>query len=109
MFLNACDVAIVSLVRGMVGVSMPSRTYNILAAGKPILALTEVGSELAQVVEEEQVGWVVPPADPTSLTETVIEILNQRTRLQAMGKSARKAALAKYSLASAIEKYRRMI
>ncbi len=40
-FLNACDVGFVSLVGGMYGVAMPSRTYNFLAAGKPILALTE--------------------------------------------------------------------
>ena len=46
-FLNACDVALVPLVKNMLGVSMPSRTYNILAAGKPILALTDKGSELA--------------------------------------------------------------
>ena len=44
-----------TLVENMIGVSMPSRTYNILAAGKPILAVTEGGSELAQVVVEEDV------------------------------------------------------
>src|SRR5690606_303324 len=54
-FLNACDVALVSLVGKMWGVSMPSRTYNILAAGKPILAITDEGSELAMIVEEENV------------------------------------------------------
>lgn len=108
-FLNACDVAVVSLVRQMVGVSMPSRTYNILAAGKPILALTETGSELARVVEEEEIGWVVPPADPASLAETVSAIVDERTRLEGMGESARRAAVAKYSLSAAIEKYREMI
>ena len=45
-FLNACDVALVTLVKKMKGVSMPSRTYNIMAAGKPILAIAEKGSEL---------------------------------------------------------------
>jgi glycosyltransferase involved in cell wall biosynthesis len=56
-FLNACDVGLVSLVKNMWGTAMPSRTYNILAAGKPILALTDDGSELARVIEEEGVGW----------------------------------------------------
>lgn len=40
-FLNACDVAIVSLVAGMKGVSVPSRIYNIMAAGKPIIAIAD--------------------------------------------------------------------
>ena len=46
-FLNACDVGLIALVKGMWGTAMPSRTYNIMAAGKPVLALTEKGSELA--------------------------------------------------------------
>jgi glycosyltransferase involved in cell wall biosynthesis len=108
-FLNACDVAVVSLVRQMVGVSVPSRTYNILAAGKPILALTEPGSEVARVVEEENIGWIAPPADPDSLTDTILTIRNERSRLADMGISARRAAETKYSLESAIEKYRKVI
>ena len=38
-FLNACDVSILSLVPGMLGLAVPSRTYNLMAAGKPIIAL----------------------------------------------------------------------
>lgn len=105
-FLNACDVALVSLVSKMRGVSMPSRTYNILAAGKPILALTDPHSELAQVIEEEQVGWAVPPGDIGSLLDTIKEIYAKQDILGSMGSNARKAALRKYSLAAAIESYR---
>jgi glycosyltransferase involved in cell wall biosynthesis len=104
-FLNACDVALVSLVRNMVGVSMPSRTYNILAVGRPMLALTEPGSELARVVEEDGVGWSVPPGDPERLTEVVLEILNNQDRLAGMAAAARKSALEKYSLETALERY----
>lgn len=106
-FLNACDVAIVSLVTKMVGVSMPSRTYNILAAGKPILALVEEGSEVAHVVAEEAVGWITPPSQPERLTETIEKIFNERGRLKEMGAAARSAALKRYSLEVALERYRR--
>jgi glycosyltransferase involved in cell wall biosynthesis len=108
-FLNACDVALVSLVNNMVGVSMPSRTYNILAAGRPVLALTEEGSELARVVEEDEIGWVVPPGDPSALASAVREILDNRSKLAAMADAARRSALTKYSLETALEKYRRAI
>ncbi len=104
-FLNACDVALVSLVAKMTGVSMPSRTYNILAAGKPILALTDRESELARVINEEKVGWIVPPGDPVSLRNTILDILNERESLGAMAASARSAALTKYSLETALERY----
>lgn len=105
-FLNACDVALVSLVKRMRGVSMPSRTYNILAAGKPMIALTDSGSEIAQVIEEEKVGWVVPPNEPESLLAAIEEAHAKRDELEAMGLNARNAALGKYSLSIAIERYR---
>jgi glycosyltransferase involved in cell wall biosynthesis len=108
-FLNACDVALVSVVRNMVGVSMPSRTYNILAAGRPVLALTEEGSELARVVLEDRVGWVVPPCDPAALEVAIIEILDNQDRLPAMAEAARESALTKYSLETALGKYRNAI
>jgi glycosyltransferase involved in cell wall biosynthesis len=104
-FLNACDVGLVSLVKNMWGTAMPSRTYNILAAGKPILALTEDGSELARVIEEEGVGWYTMPGDVDRLQATVLQIYESREHLPKMGERAREAAIRKYSRASAIAKY----
>jgi colanic acid biosynthesis glycosyl transferase WcaI len=105
-FLNACDVALVSLVKKMLGVSMPSRTYNILAAGKPILALTEEDSEVAKVIDEDQVGWFVPPNDPDKLLDMINRIYDERGNLAEMGNRARQSALKKYSLETAVAAYR---
>lgn len=104
-FLNACDVALVSLVRKMWGVSMPSRTYNIMAAGKPILALTEEGSELAQVVKEEQIGWIAPPDAPENLLQTIRDIYKKKSDLEEIGERARRSALKNYSLETALKNY----
>lgn len=105
-FLNGCDVGIVTLVKKMWGVSMPSRTYNILAAGKPILALTEENSEIARVIEEDAIGWKVPPDEPEKLLQKILEIYECRQQLKEMGERARSAALEKYSLEKALEKYK---
>lgn len=108
-FLNACDVALVSLVKKMWGVSMPSRTYNILAAGKPILALSEKDSELARVVEEDRVGWNVPPNEKELLLQTIYRIFEERQTLSEKGENARRSALEKYSLKTAISNYRKVL
>ena len=108
-FLNACDVGIVALVPGMHGTAMPSRTYNILAAGKPIIALTDAGSELATVVEEESVGWTIPPREPVALVKTIRDAMSDRVRLDQMGLRAREASISKYSPEAAIEKYSRVL
>ena len=104
-FLNACDVALVSLVAKMCGVSMPSRTYNILAAGKPMLALTDDESELAMVIDEDGVGWHVPPGNSDRLMAAINEIYEKRGVLEEYGQRARASALEKYSLAVASHKY----
>ena len=104
-FLNACDVAIVSLVKKMWGVSMPSRTYNILAAGKPILALTEEDSELAIVIDEDSIGWHIAAGDVDALTTLIREIPDGSKDLIEKGNRARLSALEKYSLETALNKY----
>ncbi|MBK9165608.1 MAG: glycosyltransferase family 4 protein [Acidobacteria bacterium] len=104
-FLNAGDVALISLVRGMWGTAMPSRTYNTLATGMPILALTEDGSELARVVDEERVGWHIPPGQPAALVDVIREMYSRRGELGDMKQRARAAALAKYTPEKAIESY----
>ncbi|MEO7659227.1 MAG: glycosyltransferase WbuB, partial [Pyrinomonadaceae bacterium] len=104
-FLNACDVGLVALVKGMLGTAMPSRTYNIMAAGKPILALAEKGSELEKVISEEGIGWCVEPGCPQELHDQILRIFDIRSELGGMGQRAREAALAKYTPSAAIEAY----
>lgn len=106
-FLNACDVGLVALKSGMWGTAMPSRTYNIMAAGKPLLALTDQGSELARVVDEESIGWHIPPGDPEALKDAIMAMSMARTELLQMAVRARKAAVSKYSPPKAIEAYSR--
>lgn len=105
-FLNACHVTIVSLVSRMLGVSMPSRTYNALAAGKPLLALTEPRSEVALTIEDDNVGWIVPPEDPRRLVETILKIYDRRADLPTMSARARSAAEKRFSQDTAIAHYR---
>lgn len=108
-FLNACDIGVVSLVSKMRGVSMPSRTYNILAAGKPILAIAENDSEISKVIEDGQVGWIVPPGKPKELLKIIREIYESRAEFVKIGKKSRREALTKYSLETALQKYKSVL
>ena len=105
-FLNACDIGLVSLVKDMYGAAMPSKTYNIMAAGKPVLALTDEGSELALVIDESRIGWHLEPGDANALRATLDEICERRSELRSIGNRAREAAERDYSLTTAIARYR---
>ena len=107
-FLNACDVSLISFVSGMAGISVPSRLYNVLAAGKPIIAIADSESELAQVVREESVGWVVSPNDVRQFAEAIVEAEANRELLRQMSRRARAAAESKYRLQAIIDAYVRL-
>jgi glycosyltransferase involved in cell wall biosynthesis len=104
-FLNACDAAISVFPPGMLGVSVPSRTYNILASGKPIVAVADPGSELALVIDEEQIGWVVKPRDAEGLAAAIRDAASSPATIDEMGRRARRAAEAKYRPEQIIDKF----
>ncbi len=108
-FLNACDVGLVALIKGMWGTAMPSRTYNIMAAGKPVLALAEKNSELARVIDEHGIGIYVEPGDADALTDAIMKLYGSGVELDKMGKRAREAALKEYSLWVAVDAYRKAL
>jgi glycosyltransferase involved in cell wall biosynthesis len=103
--LNACDVAIISFMAGTAGISVPSRMYNILAAGKPIVAVADDDSELALVVREAQIGWVVPPGQTDRIVEAILEARANQKRLIEMGWRARAVAEQNYSFERIIQAY----
>ncbi len=104
LLLNACDVSVICFRPGMAGVSVPSRMYNVLAAGKPIIAVADDHSELAQVVKDEDVGWVVPPERADRLANTIANARTDAEGTAARGARARRAAQ-HYTLPHAIAKY----
>ena len=105
-FLNACDLGLVTLVSGMWGVSVPSRLYNFLAAGKPILAVVEPGSEVDLVIHEERVGWSTPPGDVAAFVSAAREAAAGSGGLEAMGQRARAAADRAYAGPTSLAYYR---
>ena len=52
--LAACHMAIVTLQEGMYGLGVPSKTYNILASGRPVLYFGPKDSEIDLLVKENQ-------------------------------------------------------
>lgn len=61
--LCAADVHLVVNQKGIKGVSVPSKIYGVMAAGKPVLGVLEAGSEAAMLIEASGCGVVVEPQD----------------------------------------------
>lgn len=106
--LTACDVAIILFVPGMAGVSVPSRMYNHMAAGKPIIAMADECSELAQVIKEENIGWIVSPGDIEGLIRTIELAATHPDLCVQMGSRAAVVAQTKYTFDRAGEAYKQL-
>ena len=101
-FLNACDVGIVTLADGMYGLGVPSKSYNIMATGRPILYV-------AMFVKKYDIGWVVKPKDPEALKNQIEAIVKERDKLQQKGINAREVAEKVYGKNVILEKYYQFI
>ncbi len=107
-FLNACDIAMLSLSAGMYGLGVPSRFYNYLAAGKPVLAVVDPQSEIATVINTHQVGWLAQPGNPEDIARAIL-VAQQCTTLERMGQMAHQLARNQFSPKSIIDRYQQLI
>lgn len=104
-FLNACDVSIVSLQKGMLGLGVPSKTYNILSAGKPILYIGEKTSEIGLLIEENNIGKICQSGSIDSIVEGINWFLSKSQKeLDEMSKKAHYISLS-YSKEKIINEY----
>jgi colanic acid biosynthesis glycosyl transferase WcaI len=103
--LAAGDIHLVPLRRGLARSSVPSKTYSILAAGRPVLASVDEGTEVARVVTDAGAGLAVPPDDPGAFTNALITLLDEPERAAAMGRAGRAFVERWASPAAVAERY----
>jgi colanic acid biosynthesis glycosyl transferase WcaI len=87
-FLSAADVWLIPYRKNVAGVSVPSRFYNLLAVGRPVLIVSEPDAEAALTVAEHGVGWVVTPGDAGELARTIRLAALSEDPLRAEGAAA---------------------
>lgn len=107
-FLAAADVWIIPYRRNIAGVSVPSRIYNLLAIGRPVIVTAEARSEAALILKEEDIGWVARPEDPRDLAEAIRSAAANPEETQAKGRRAAQVA-ERYTFDRAIASYRQII
>jgi colanic acid biosynthesis glycosyl transferase WcaI len=106
MFLAAADVWVIPYRKDLAGVSVPSRFYNLLAMGRPVVLVSEPEAEAAQIVREHDIGWVVTPGDADELAKTISIAASSPDEARA----ARAAAIAQhFNLPDAMTSYAQLV
>jgi colanic acid biosynthesis glycosyl transferase WcaI len=105
--MEAADLHVVSLVPGLSGCAAPSKTYGIMAAGRPYVAAVDSGTEPQLIASEFHCGTHVAPGDPEALARAIVELRD--CDLDAMGARGRAALEHGYSRATVVARFERLV
>lgn len=107
--LGTADLHVVLLRAGLGRVSVPSKTYSILAAGRPILASIDAHTEIPRLLEASGAGIAVAPDDPGAFIEGLRRLLSDPESLDEMGKRGRRFIEDSPSPRSVAQSYEKVI
>ena len=84
------DLHVVPLRRGLGSVSVPSKTYSILAAGRPICAAIDLDTEVPRILAAAKAGVCVEPDNQEAFVSAIKAMTLDRKNLEEMGANGRK-------------------
>jgi glycosyltransferase involved in cell wall biosynthesis len=105
--LESADLGVVAIEPGLEGLAFPSKTYTMLAAGLPLLALTGPETEIVSIITEYDCGWAVN--SPDELAGVLRSIQADKAALARKKVNARAAYMGNFSRQRACQEYRRVI
>lgn len=80
---------------------MPITLVEAFATGLPVVA-SDLGSQ-AEIIDDSETGWLVPPGDPTALTELVSRATADPDHLATVGRSCRRRFEQRYTADANLE------
>jgi glycosyltransferase involved in cell wall biosynthesis len=69
---SIADVSLVTTRKGLGYSAVPSKTWTIMACGRPIIACIDEESELSKILIRNNLGLVVPPDNPNKLADAIL-------------------------------------
>ena len=91
---NLCsgDINVVTLDKQASNLSIPSKTFNILSIGNPILGICDENSGLAELINTYECGIVANGEDINQLAEQIIDLENDKQKIANMEANSLKAS-----------------
>ena len=99
------DIHLVPLRTGLASVSVPSKSYSILAAGRPMLAAIDLNTEIPNMLQQSGAGVAVEPDNSPAFIEALGRLVSNRDQLSEMGANGRKWVETHASPASVAAQY----
>lgn len=97
------DIHVVPLKIGLASVSVPSKLYSILSAGRPVVAAIDSGTEIPRILAESGAGIAVVPDNDAEFISALQILISDGTKRIAMGALGR-TWVEQHASASAVAK-----
>jgi glycosyltransferase involved in cell wall biosynthesis len=99
------DIMLITLADGLAGLSVPSKTYSSLAAGRPLLFVGDQNSSVAKLIREHDCGAVVASGQGELLAATIADWAANRPTLAALGAASRSLFEQRFDRPAAVRSY----
>ncbi|NCZ89822.1 MAG: glycosyltransferase WbuB, partial [Actinobacteria bacterium] len=83
------DIHLVPLRSGLARVSVPSKTYSIMASSRPVIAAIDPDTEIPRLLERSGAGVSVAPDDADALRAAITKLVDAPTVRESLGKNGR--------------------
>ncbi len=103
--LRAGHALLVTLREGLAGLSVPSKAYAILAAGRALLYVGDTGSDVARMILDQGCGAVVGAGEGESLAQVIVSWADDRDGLEELNRAARAAFEKSFEREQAVTAY----
>lgn len=90
--LSAANVGVVTLDSYATHLSVPSKTYDLMAVGLPILAIASPESELSKLLKEHQIGECFSAKEVKKITTYLLGLQSDKEMYQMLSKNSLEAA-----------------
>jgi len=107
--LSSATFSFVCLDDDFTGMSVPSKSYGIMASQTPILGLLRSDSEIAETIKRDNSGWVWNSESNVPLSTIVQKVLEDPNEIESKGKNALSSFQANYDLAISVDKYNELL
>jgi colanic acid biosynthesis glycosyl transferase WcaI len=107
--LGSADISLVILRSGIGVGSLPSKTFSILASGRPILASVDEQSETRDLVQKAQAGLCIEPENPLELVKAILTLKNDQNLRERLGQNGRIWAEKMHSPQSATIQFEKLL
>jgi len=103
--LKASDVCLISLKKRFDSPSVPSKSLDMMACGKPILANVPLTGDLAALLRDAGCGISVEPEQPKVLADAILRFFSDPERGRAMGEKGRVYLRTQLSLEHCLQQF----